>query len=596
MGFLLKMCGIAGIITKSNCIDFKSALGQMLAVLRHRGPDHTDMRVLDGRAYLGFNRLSIVDLSENGNQPLFNEDNTLALVLNGEIYNYIELRKELSSLGHRFASETDAETVLHAYEQWEEDCFEHIRGMFAFTIWDLKKNELFLARDRIGIKPLYYLAHKEAFIFASELKAFTTLPREFWSPNLEKQALDLYFHFPFINDNVNTLFDGVKKIPPGHFALLRDGSLKVQRYWRLEKNEKIQKLSLAEAEEQTEEILREAIECHFIGDVPIALMLSGGLDSSLITALALKSKRNVEVAITVGSNSLLDERKYARIVANHLGCKHIELEINPNEAADEIEDLVWYFDDLSGIGFFYQMFMSRKIRELGLKVVLTGEGADEVFGGYHIFKLSSFPFSVLPSRIWNMFYYKMLSGRKFGRDYFKYSSLIKKGIFHPGVDVHNICSQFEIEQQLPNYILMAVDKGFMSHSVEARVPYLDHKVVEFVYSLPQSYKLNGYFFSRKHEIVKYILRRIGPKYLPQDIVMRKKQGVGLSIMSIIKSNKDKVRDYLLSSNSTVKMLFDKKIIANALEDEEKNAFFLNRLYIFELWARQYLSSSRSCKQ
>lgn len=583
------MCGIAGIITKSGEIDFLPTLSKMLNVLRHRGPDHTNMRILNNKAYLGFNRLSIVDLTEKGNQPLFNEDNTVAIILNGEIYNYIELRERLSLLGHKFVSHSDAETVVHAYEEWGQECINQLRGMFAFAIWNTKTEELFLARDRFGIKPLYYLEHNKTFVFASELKAFTALPRQFWMANLNEEIVNLYFSFPFIMDNVNTLIKGVKKLPPGHIALFKDGRFITKRYWKLKKKIN-EKLNFEEAKEETEKIIKEAIECHLIGDVPIALMLTGGLDSSVMASLALQCNKRVEFALTVGhSNFIFDERKYGRLVANHLSIKHIELEINPEEVSDNIEQIVWYFDDLSSFSFFYQIYLAKKVRELGIKVVLIGQGADEIFGGYHIFKLSTFPFSVLPSRIWNILYYKMLSGKKFGLEYFKYTNLIKKGIFHPGLDVHNICSQFEIENQLPNYNLMAEDRGYMSHSVEARVPYLDHKVVEWVYSLPQDYKLKGFFYSKSHKVIKHILRQIGSKYLPEEIFNRRKQGLGLSISDIIRSNENKARDYILSANSMARMLFDKKTIESALEDKTKNLFFLSRLYVFEIWSKHYLS-------
>lgn len=582
------MCGIAGIIARPSEVDFNHVLSGMLNALKHRGPDHTEVISLNNKAYLGFNRLSIVDLSENGNQPLFNEDRALAMVLNGEIYNYIELRKELTSLGHRFISETDAEVVIHAYEEWREGCVEHLRGMFAFVIWNTKENTLFLARDRLGIKPLYYFQHDSCFMFASELKAFTALPKQLRPMDLNKDMLGMYFSFPFINDNTNTFLSNVYKLAPGHFAFFKEGNFKATRYWKLEKKY-LHKLSFEEAQEETERVLKEAIECHLIGDVPIALMLTGGLDSSVMAALAMQCNKKIDFTITAGHpDFIFDERKYGKLVSNHLGIKHVELEINPAEVADKIEEMVWCFDDLSAIGFFYQILMAKKIREFGLKVVLTGEGSDEIFGGYHIFKLATFPFSILPVQAWNMLYYKILSGRRFTKDYFKYSRLVKKKMFNPGIDTHNACSLFEIENQLPNYILMAVDKGYMSHSVEARVPYLDHKLVEWVYGLPQSYKLKGFFFSKRHEVVKHILRAIGSKYLPDGIAMRRKQGLGLSMLEVIKSNEDKVRGYLLSMNSMARTLFDKKTIELALEDKARNMFFLNRLYIFEIWSKQYL--------
>lgn len=589
------MCGVSGIITKNKSLDMSEDLKEMTRLLRHRGPDHTGFFVSkEAGVYLGFNRLSIVDLSKDANQPMLNEDRSIAMVVNGEIYNYPELRKELIAAGHKFISVSDSETILHAYEQWQEDCVTHLRGMFAFAIWDSNLNRLFLARDRIGIKPLYFLNNNSCFCFASELKAFLGLRNHLWYPELNGHVLDMYLNFPFIMDNHATLLKGIQKLPPAHIAVFEEGKLDIRKYWELcRRNTK--RISFADALEQTEHGLLDAVKCHFIGDVPIALMLSGGLDSSLIGALALKAGKRIELAITTGhANFALDERKYGKLVARHLGLKHVELEIDPRKVADNIEEYVWYFDDLSIIGFFYQIAMSEMVNKLGYKVILVGQGADEVFGGYHIFKLSTFPFSVLPSRLWNMCYYRMLTNRRFSADYFKYSSLIKKPIFHPGKDTHNICSDFEIGYQLPNYNLTAEDKGFMSHSVESRVPYLDHRLVEYVYNLPQSYKLKGYFFSRKHEVVKYILRLIASKYLPKEIAWRRKQGVGLSIPEVILSNKDKVRESLFASGGIAKRLFAEDKIDLALKNSSReNNNFISRLYILQVWLRKFGVSFRS---
>lgn len=586
------MCGIAGIITENKSFDPKSTVNQMLLTIKHRGPDNTSMHCFEDTVFLGFNRLSIVDLSVQANQPLYNEDRSMALVANGEIYNYVELRQRLIGLGHTFNSHSDAETILHAYEQWKESCLDQLRGMFAFAIWNSKTRKLFLARDRIGIKPLYYLLHKESLFFASELKAFTAISPEYWQTRLNKNVVNIYFSFPYINDNVNTLLEGVKKLPPGHYAYFKEGILDIRRYWSLEKKDSIP-ISYEEAVDRTEEMLKEVIDSHLIGDVPIALMLTGGLDSSVIAALALKCEKKIACAITVGHQGFkFDERKYGKLVASHLGIKHIEMEVDPKQAAQDMEKFVWYFDDLSIIGFFYQIFISQQVQKLGFKSVLLGEGSDEIFGGYHIFKLSMLPFSLLPSRIWNMLYYNMLTAKKFGLDYFKNTELIDKPVFSAGLDVHKRCTLFEIYSQLPNYNLMADDKGYMSHSIEARVPYLDHKLVEFVFNLPQAYKLKGRLFTRKHEVVKHILRSIALKYLPPEIAFRKKQGMGLSMLEIISSNKPKVRDYLLSANSLALSLFSRSKVESVVNNEALDSRFLSRLYVLEIWARQYLSQKK----
>lgn len=583
------MCGIAGIITKNKSLNLSEDVRRMTRLLRHRGPDSSSFfDSIDKGIHLGFNRLSIVDLSAAANQPIFNEDKSVVLVLNGEIYNYLELRDELISAGHRFLSFSDSETVLHAYEEWNDGCVERLRGMFAFALWDNRKNRMLIARDRIGIKPLYYLVNNKVFCFGSELKAFLGLRDDVWLAELNPSVLDMYLNFPFIMDNDNTLLRGIKKLPPAHIAIFEGGKLIIKRYWELLRKQ-AKRLTFTEALEETETVLLDAIKCHFIGDVPIALMLSGGLDSSLIGALALKAGKNIELAITTSHTGFtLDERKYGRIVAKYLGLKHTELIIDTREIADNIEEYIWYFDDLSIIGFFYQIAMSKIVNELGFKVILVGQGADEIFGGYHISKLSMFPFSILPSFLWNMCYYKMLTNRKFGMDYFRYTSLIKKPFFHPGKEVLNMCSEFEINYQLPNYNLMAEDKGFMSHSVESRVPYLDHHVIEYVYNLPQQYKLKGYFFSRKHEIVKYILRSIAWRYLPEEIVRRKKQGAALPVFSLLEENMEKTKQSLFAQNSFSRSIMGNRELQKIVARPRANAQLLTRLYILEVWKSMYL--------
>lgn len=583
------MCAIAGAVSINNGIDLSEDVLRMTKILRHRGPDSSGFFTdREKGAYLGFNRLSIVDLSDAANQPLINEDKNIALVLNGEIYNYQELRKELEGSGHKFVSASDSETVLHAYEEWGDDCVGRLRGMFAFAIWDSRRNRLFLARDRIGIKPLYFTNNNSTFCFASEIKAFLGLRDEIWKPELNPPILDMYLNFPFIMDNNNTLLKGINKMPPAHTAVFENGKVELRRYWELAAKGK-RRVSFQDALNETEEVLLNAIRCHFTGDVPIALMLSGGLDSSLIGALSLKAGKNIELAITTSHTGFaFDERGYGRTVAKHLGLKHAELVIDTKEIADKIDEYVWHFDDLSIIGFFYQIAMSKMVSDLGYKVIMVGQGADEIFGGYHISKLSMFPFSILPSEIWNMCYYKMLTNRKFGTDYFRYTSLIKKPFFHPGKEVLNLCSDFEINYQLPNYNLTAEDKGFMSHSVESRVPYLDHHVVEYVYNLPQQYKLKGYLFSRKHEIVKHILRVIANRYLPPEIAQRKKQGAALPVFSLLEKNMEKVRQSLIAADSLSRSIIGARKVAETISNPRKNAQLLSRLYILEVWKNMFL--------
>lgn len=587
------MCGISGILAKAGITGAHADVRRMSGLLKHRGPDHTGFYSSDdGVIHLGFNRLSIVDLSQRGNQPMFNEDKDIAMVVNGEIYNYKELRRELESAGHKFSSHTDSETVIHAYEQWGDEFIGHLRGMFALALWDAREKRLLLARDRIGIKPLYYMNGNNALCFASEVKAFLGLRREIWSPEINDDALGKYISLPFIIDNENTILRQINKLPPAHIAIFQNGSLRLKRYWRLAKQGDL-KISFEEAVESTEKMIKESINYHLIGDVPVALMLSGGLDSSLIGALALNCNKNLSLAVTIGHDYPYDERDIGGRVADYLGIEHQKVDVDYSLASSMLEEIVWHIDDLSLTGMFYQFFTSLKLRELGLKTVILGQGADEIFGGYHIFKLSQFPFNMLPDPAWTFLHYRMLSNKKPDSSYLTYLKLFNQLGITNERDLFDRMTRYEIELQVPNYNCVADDKGYMSHSIEARVPYLDHKLVEFVYSLPSEYKLKGSFFTRDHKAIKFLLRTIAKKYLPAEIAGRKKQGTGMSTGELIRHDPDKTRDYLLSGSSISRQLFGVKKIKRMLSDQKKNSPMLTRLFILEVWRKKFIGSQGS---
>ncbi len=592
------MCGIFGIIGKEKNRDFGVQLKSMANLLKHRGPDAEGFYIdkKDG-VYLGHRRLSIIDLSQNANQPFYNETHNICLISNGEIYNFKELRKMLQQEGHRFISNSDSEVIIHGYEEWGLECVEKLRGAFAFAIWDFKKKRLILARDRMGIKPLYYIDGKNYFAFASEAKAFLGL-NGCWSAEINRESLELLLGFPFIPNN-NTLLEGVKKVPPAHFLIFEQSRITFKRYWELRKKEQFTSLSLSEAALKLEGLLLESVKLRLQADVPIGILLSGGLDSSLIAALAKKISPTEMHTYTVGHDHPWDERKFAARVSKHIKSIHHSIQLDPLEVTNRIEELMWYFDGLSTLdgGIFSTYLISEKVKEHGVKVLLVGEGGDEVFGGYSWFGLSQLPFKLLPQNLRNVLYYyatnRLLLSKRFFRNVSHLSKKIKE---LKEKDIFRQIASFELLCQLPNSYLMKTDKATMANSLEARVPYLDHKVVEFAYSLPRQYKIYGNWFNMKKANEKYILREIAKKYLPNEIVMRKKRGFPLPIPQVLKSNMDKIRGYLLSHNSLALSLFSRKKIESLFNfktclyspiEKEKEAL-LWKLYLLEVWHNLYI--------
>ena len=558
------MCGIFGIIESEKNRDFGVQLKSMANLLKHRGSDAEGFYIdkKDG-VYLGHRRLSIIDLSQNANQPFYNETHDTCLISNGEIYNFKELKDNLQQKGHRFISDNDSEVIVHAYEEWGLECVAKLRGTFAFAIWDLKKKRLILARDRMGIKPLYYIDGKDYFAFASEAKAFLGL-KGCWSAEINRESLELLVGFPFI-PNDNALLKGVKKVPPAHFLIFEQGRITFKRYWKLTKNEQFTNLSFLEAAQKLEELLLESVKLRLQADVPIGILLSGGLDSSLIAALAKKVSPTDMHTYTVGHDHPWDERKFAIQVSKHIKSIHHSIQLDPLEITNRIEELMWHFDGLSTLdgGIFSTYLISEKIKDFGVKVLLVGEGGDETLGGYSWFGLSQLPFKLLPQNLRNVLYYYATNRLLFSKRFFKnVSHLSKKMKAFKENDIFRQIASFELLCQLPNSYLMKTDKATMANSLEARVPYLDHKVVEFTYSLPRQYKMCGSWFNMKKANEKYILRKIARKYLPNEIAIRKKRGFSLPIPQVLKSNMDKVKGYLLSHNSLALSLFHRKKIMN----------------------------------
>lgn len=560
------MCGIAGIYSPqhTNPVN-ENLLTEMASVMFHRGPDDGGTFVsADGRLGFGFRRLSIVDLSQAGHQPMCNEDGSVWIVFNGEIYNHQDLRRQLQENGHRFKSSTDTESIIHGYEQWGREVVQHLRGMFAFAIWDSKNNTLFLARDHIGIKPLYYSQMGGRFCFASEIKSLLTLP---WiKREVDQQALGLYLTFSAV-PAPRTMFKGIKKLPPGHTMTI-DQSLHCRsgQYWRplFPDDPKID-LPEEQCAEQLRAKLQESISLRMMSDVPFGVFLSGGLDSSLNVALMsqLMDQPVDTFSVAIAGDPHSNELSQARRVADYFGTNHREILIDQSDFVSFLPEMAWHQDEpLADPVCVPLYYVSRLARESGTYVVQVGEGSDELFGGYN-----SYPFYLRMNRYYQtlarlpsylkkpLAYLASISLHSWQAEFVQQAAaglpfFIGQAIgFRPlsgngpfiSSDQTKLATEFvsslyserrsiisetsllddisyiELRHRLPELLLMRVDKMTMATSVEARVPYLDKELVRFALSILP-----------KHKIVpgklKKILALASKDLLPKFVLERDKKG------------------------------------------------------------------------
>lgn len=572
------MCGICGF----NWND-EQLVRRMADTLVHRGPDQEGVYCTD-QVSLAHRRLSIIDLSENGRQPMFNEDGTISVVFNGEIYNFLELRKELAGKGHVFASRSDTEVILHAYEEWGTDFIHRLRGMFAFALHDQRRHRLLLARDRIGIKPLYYYHAGTKFIFASEIKAILEDPTV--ERRINYQALYDYLGFEFV-PAPETMFADIYKVPAGHLLILEKDQLRVESYWDLSfKNQECPK-SFDEAVERMRDHLDFAVQSHLISDVPLGVFLSGGLDSSCIVALMRKHISGSLKTFTIGyEDRSFSELDYADIVARHCQTDHHVLMLDTLRP-EYVEQTLYHLDepmtDLSTVPLYLLCRQAKK----HVTVCLSGEGADESFAGYDRFKASRLDrwFSVIPSLIrrdligpmvallpdqpqkkgainslkrfveganlpadgyhlrWQYFLNRSLEDRLFqkgfcqriDRDPFK---LIREYARRcdAGDDALNREIYLDMRFMMTDSVLMKVDRMSMASSLEIRVPLLDHVLVEYMASLPGDWKL-------RKMTTKYIFRAALAGLLPEKVVYRGKQGYSLPVKHLLRGE---LKDYMVT--------------------------------------------------
>jgi asparagine synthase (glutamine-hydrolysing) len=597
------MCGIAGIIDLSRTPE-RSLIQSMCRVMSHRGPDGEGYYV-DGPAALGHRRLSIIDLS-GGAQPISNEDGTLWLTFNGEIYNFQSLRDDLLARGHIFRTRSDSEAIVHAYEEYGHGCLDRLRGMFAFAIWDASKKELFAARDRLGKKPLYYRYAENRLLFASELKAIlqdSATPRE-----LDPRAVADYFTYHYV-PFPGTIFKGIHKLPPGHFLKFSAGkgngssSLEVRRYWDV-KYEPDYSLTEEDWVEAIRKKLEEAVRIRLVSDVPLGAFLSGGIDSSAVVAMMSRAGARPLNTFSIGFKEKdFSETGYARAISERFGTTHHEMIVEP-DAVEILPELAWDFDepfaDVSAVPTYYVSKMARK----HVTVILSGDGGDEVFAGYRRYlwanKMTRYdlvpssmkrivfgaPSALMPDGMRGKGMLRHLSKDPFQRyaglnthaDSAYLNGLLSdallselKGLELPGYwnirrfydaidgDYLSKIQYADTKTYLAEDILTKVDRASMLNSLETRAPLLDHELVELAARIPSAMKI------KKNE-TKYMLKKAMSGILPDEILYRKKMGFGVPLVHWFKKDLNGyAREVLLSGQARERGLFNPGYIEGMLE-------------------------------
>lgn len=589
------MCGIAGWQYLSGSEAPNGTLDRMAGSIRHRGPDDKGeyREPADGIA-LAHSRLSIIDLSDASHQPMLDAARRIVLVYNGELYNFRELRRELQGRGHGFCSAGDTEVVLRSFIEWGVGAFERFKGMFALALWDGVSRTLHLARDAMGIKPLYYFQQPTGLVFASEVKAFLELPE--FRAKLNRRSLHQYLEFGYVFDDHATMLDGVSKLAPGHRLEVRGGKVVADvAFFSPPAPDPADARDESARLDELGAVLEQVVDEHLIADVPVGLLLSGGLDSSLLAALA--AKRGPLLTISMGfGDSAVDERIHARQVAEHIGSRHLDVMISPQQIREEVVAGAWVFDDLfADWGTLSTRLLYRHCREMGVKVVLVGEGADELFGGYDCF--------AVPEKLglWQQFrLYQKYAGRRYGRFFGDFHRIMDGYLEQGGGDAFHAVRLFESRRQLPNQYVMKVDKASMAESVEARTPYLDRRVAELAYRTPKQWLMRG-------GENKYVLRALARRHglIPEAISGRKKFGAPLaaSWMDDDAAFRAFTRETLLGRGSiTCQLGLDRAMHAYFDSGRSGDPFprplsiFRNlawRLLLLELWGRHYLAPRQS---
>lgn len=619
------MCGITGIINFDRELRINpSVLKKMSDSIIHRGPNDEGFYI-NRNVGLGFRRLSIIDLKA-GHQPMANENDTIYIVFNGEIYNYLENRVLLQKKGYVFKTDSDTEVIVHLYEEFGEDCLKYLRGMFAFAIWDNNKQQLFCARDRFGIKPFYYYMDNSKMVFGSEIKSI--LKCENINRELSSEALDSYFAYGYITSDLS-IYKKIRKLQPGHFMVLSFNdklSIQIKKYWEINfvpdytKSEK-------QWVEELEDCFSETIKLHMISDVPFGAFLSGGIDSSSVVAMMAKNCILPVKTFSIGfKEKKYNELAFAREVAKKYNCEHHEQIVEP-ESISLLPKLVSAFDepfaDSSAIPTY---FVSKLARE-HVTVALSGDGGDELFAGYNNYKYLkniktyNFPYSRINELIWgniNKLIPNQIAGKGLTNLLSKDKNFLgayinmwtkeerqklilddgsekkltnasesyKKEILSKGIknDYISNLQNLDLQTYLVDDILTKVDRASMMNSLEVRVPLLDHKFAELSFRIPRNLKYKG-------KIQKYIFKQTMSPYLTKNVLEHTKQGFGIPLSVWFKEDlKEYVNDTLLSQSSLLSAYLDKKYVKNIVDQNQNGMRNFNEriwsLLFFEEWLNQ----------
>ncbi len=640
------MCGITGFIGLQDA----PLLERMTGIIAHRGPDDEGVW-LEGLVGLGHRRLSIIDLSADGRQPMEDVNSRAVIVYNGEVYNFQEIKEELLAAGYRFRSKTDTEVILNAYLAWGEDCLQRFNGMFALAIWDKAARTLFLARDRLGIKPLFFTKRGNAFLFGSEIKSILCWPE--FVREVNPRALDYYLTFRY-NHLDETLFKNIYKLPPGYLLKVRldaDGNLELtrKRYWDLDVQ--VVSRNRKEVEDEIAERLERSIEYRLIADVPVGVFLSAGVDSSSITGIMRRRFGIAARTFTVGFDypGFPDELENVRAATRHFGTRHTEHLCKPS-VVSILPRILWHMDELNADPAAVPTYLISQVAARTVKVVLSGEGSDELWGGYErtmfilyahlanryapgLLRAAPSILRILPLELMDKaFKYSSSIGAKGlarlaefcrnvddpGANFLSVAAVMtqeeKRRLYGPALkerleeediagtidreyfdglgrssqELFSRLAYFELKTRLPNDLLAKIDSTTMAHSLEGRVPFLDHTMVEYAAAVPWRLKIHNL---RE----KYILRRAVSRYLPEEIVKRRKDHFFVPIHLWLKNDLGPVMDDILSRERIDAVgFFNSDFISFARKDYMKGQLVFARqlwnILLFMIWHRLYIET------
>lgn len=630
------MCGICGKLNFERNAGVAPALIRgMMDAIRHRGPDDEGL-YLGSQVGLGHRRLSIIDLS-SGHQPISNEDGSIWIVFNGEIYNYQELRSFLLNKGHIFKTQTDTEVIVHLYEELGPSCLDKLRGMFAFAIWDKNAKTLFLARDRVGIKPLYYYLDDNFLVFASEIKAILMDPAV--HREIAPEIIDRFLTFLYVPGD-QTMLKGVCKLAPGHYLLIKDGRPEIRQYWDLGFSKPSPAPSLNDASNQLDNLLVEAIELHMIADVPVGVLLSGGVDSTAVLSYAAERTRKEINTFTVGFSEpgVADERPYAKLAAQKFGTQHHDMTVTAADFASCMPQYIWHMEEPVCEPPAIAMYCVSKLARNYVKVLLSGEGGDEAFAGYSNYrnllwlervKDTLSPMNGAASRGLSLanswlhsprlakyvplmdarfpeYYYSRTSnpyrytgnglGRLYSSDFAQ--SIDREHTLEPlrrlqenvqGLNTLDAMLYIDTKTWLPDDLLIKADKMTMANSLELRVPLLDHKILEFAAALPSSFKVHGF-------TTKYLAKKTLERRVPRRILDRRKAGFPVPYESWLRKELSGwAHEILFDRKTTNRGYFTAGAVRELLARDETSGGYSKEIFsliTLEMWHRTFLECER----